>query len=153
MSGHKLVSFAPRAGHGALLGLVPAGAVADAVVALVDGRLVAVPVIDNRRPVQNLGSLPLADITVDDVAVLAEGTEARRLFSDALDLWLALTAAALAGAAKKAVDIGVEYAKQRHAFGDGDRNLPSRLTSARRQRDRSRRSPATGTQGGVRVRR
>jgi len=117
LAGDKMISFAPRASHGALLGLVPAGTVADAVVALVDGRLVAVLVIDNRRPVQNLGSLPLADITVEDVAVLAEGTEARRLFSDALDLWLALTAAALAGAAKKAVEIGVEYAKQRHAFG------------------------------------
>ena len=118
LSGDKLVSFAPRAGSGAVLGLVPAGAVADAVVALVDQRLVVLALVGQPRPVQNLGSLPLADITIDgDVAVLAEGPEARRLFSDALDLWLTLTAMALAGAAKKAVEIGVEYAKQRHAFG------------------------------------
>ncbi|BBZ17724.1 hypothetical protein MGAD_20590 [Mycolicibacterium gadium] len=32
-------------------------------------------------------------------------------------MWLALTSAALAGAAKKAVEMGVDYAKQRHAFG------------------------------------
>jgi len=117
LTGDKLVSFAPRTGHGDSLRLVPAGAVADAVVAFVDGRVIAVPIIDNRCPVENLGSLPLADISLDGVAVLAEGPAAHRLFSDALDLWLALTAAALAGVAKKAVEIGVEYAKQRHAFG------------------------------------
>lgn len=118
LTGGKLVTFAPRAQHGASLTLVPAGAVADSVVALVDDRLVAVPLGDNRRAVQNLGSLPLADITIgDDIAVLAEGDAARRSFSDALDLWLSLTAAALAGAAKKAVELGVDYAKQRHAFG------------------------------------
>ncbi|MBV8862164.1 MAG: acyl-CoA dehydrogenase, partial [Mycobacterium sp.] len=52
-----------------------------------------------------------------DVVVLVEGEDARRMFSDALDLWLALTSSALAGAAKKAVELGVEYAKQRQAFG------------------------------------
>jgi alkylation response protein AidB-like acyl-CoA dehydrogenase len=116
--GDNLVTFAPRAARGEVLGLVPAGAVADVVVTLVDERLVAAPVNDNRRPVQNLGSLPLADITLgDDIVVLADGDDARSKFSDALDLWLALTAAALAGAAKKAVELGADYAKQRHAFG------------------------------------
>ncbi|OMC24057.1 acyl-CoA dehydrogenase [Mycobacterium colombiense] len=119
MAGCKLVSFAPRVARDRVLGLVPAGAVADAVVALLGERLIAVPLGENRRLVQNLGSLPLADITVDDdVVVLAEGDDARRMFSDALDLWLTLTASALAGAAKKAVELGVDYAKQRHAFGN-----------------------------------
>lgn len=118
LRGDKLVSFAPRAARQNVLGSVPAGAVADAVVAMVGDRLIVVPLGGDRRPVQNLGSLPLADIGVgDDGIVLTEGDEARRLFSDALDLWLALTATALAGAAKKAVELGVEYAKQRHAFG------------------------------------
>jgi alkylation response protein AidB-like acyl-CoA dehydrogenase len=98
--------------------MVPAGAVADAVVALVGERLIAVPIGEKCRRVENLGSLPLADVTIgDDVLVLAEGDEALRMHSDALDLWLTLTAAALAGAAKKAVEMGVDYAKQRHAFG------------------------------------
>ncbi len=118
LAGNKLVSFAPRVGRSAVLGLVPAGAVADAVLALVDGRLLAVTVTENRETVQNLGSLPLADVTVgDDAIVLAEGVKAERLFSDALDLWLVLTAASLAGAAGRAVEIGADYAKQRHAFG------------------------------------
>lgn len=118
LAGDKLVTFSPRPAAGAALGLVPAGAVADAVMALVGGRLVAVPLTSNRCPVQNLGSLPLADVTVgDDAVVLADGESARRIFSDAVDLWLTLTAAALTGVAAKAVDLGVEYAKQRHAFG------------------------------------
>lgn len=118
LAGERLVTFAPRAVRGGALELVPAGAVADAVIALADGRLVVAPVGATRRPVQNLGSLPLADVEVDDdAAVLAEGEDASRLHSEALDLWLTLTAAALAGAAKKAVEIGVEYAKERHAFG------------------------------------
>jgi alkylation response protein AidB-like acyl-CoA dehydrogenase len=118
MAGEKLVTFAPRVARQRVLGLVPGGAVADAAVAVLDERLIAAPIGENRRCVQNLGSLPLADITVDgDIVVLAEGEDARRMFSEALDLWLVLTSSALAGAAKKAVELGVEYAKQRRAFG------------------------------------
>ncbi|OBG97456.1 acyl-CoA dehydrogenase [Mycobacterium sp. E136] len=117
LSGDKLVSFTPRAFSGDVLTLVPGGAVVDAVVALAGGRLVASSATD-RKPIQNHGSLPLADVNLrNDAIVLAEGERARRLFSDAVDLWLALTAAALVGAAAKAVEMGVEYAKQRHAFG------------------------------------
>jgi alkylation response protein AidB-like acyl-CoA dehydrogenase len=119
LAGDNLVSFAPRATRGNVLTLVPGGAVANAVLAFVDDRLIAVPIRENRQPVENLGSLPLADVTVsDDVVELAEGDDAHRMFDDALNLWLALTAAALAGAAKKAVGLGVEYAKQRHAVGN-----------------------------------
>lgn len=117
LAGDKLIGFVPRASRKGVLRVVPAGAVANAVVALVDQRLVAVPLGHHRRVFENLGSLPLADVPVSDAVVLAEGEDARRLFSAALDLWLTLTAAALAGAAKKAVELGVEYAKQRHAFG------------------------------------
>jgi alkylation response protein AidB-like acyl-CoA dehydrogenase len=118
LAGEQFITFAPRAGNGSMLKLVPAGAVSDSVVAFVDGRLIASPVQGNRQSVQNVGSLPLADVTTDEAAtILADGETAHRLFSDALDLWLALTAAALTGAAKKAVEVGVEYAKQRHAFG------------------------------------
>src|SRR5277367_6150792 len=119
LAGDALVTFMPRPGKGLRLGLVPAAAVADAVVLLIDERLVIVPLgDDNRTPVENMASMPLADIDISDHdVVLVEGTEACRLFSDALDLWLSLTAMALVGAAQKAVELGVEYAKQRHAFG------------------------------------
>ena len=118
LAGDALVTFMPRQCRGSRMKLVPAGAVADAVVALVDEQLVVAPLGDNRQGVENLASLPLADVEIGDgSAVLAEGDEARRLFSGALDLWLALDRVALAGAAQKAVELGVEYAKQRHAFG------------------------------------
>jgi alkylation response protein AidB-like acyl-CoA dehydrogenase len=100
------------------LGMVPGGAVANYVVALVGSRLLAVPIGKNRTAVANLASMPLADITVDDqCVVLADGAGACEMFSNALDLWLALTAIAMAAAAKRAVEMGVDYAKQRHAFG------------------------------------
>ncbi|HEX2212618.1 MAG TPA: acyl-CoA dehydrogenase [Mycobacterium sp.] len=118
LTGDQVVTFAPRPARGGALNLVPGGSVADAVVAMVDARLVAIPLTTNRCRVQNLGSLPLADVTVGgDAVVLAEGSQARRAFTEAVDLWLTLTAAALAGVASKAVELGVDYAKQRRAFG------------------------------------
>lgn len=118
LAGDQLVTFAPRAGRAGRLGLVPAAAIADHVVALVDGRLLAAPLPTNGLPVANLGSMPLADVVINgDGVVLADGPGAVELFARGLDLWLALTAMALTGAAAKAVEMGVEYAKQRHAFG------------------------------------
>ncbi len=114
----RLITFAPRSYTGTILEMVPGGMVADLVVALVDGRLLAVPVTGERSMIENLGSMPVADIGVGaDARVLADGPRAAELYSDALDLWLTLTAAALSGAAARAVEMGVEYAKQRHAFG------------------------------------
>jgi alkylation response protein AidB-like acyl-CoA dehydrogenase len=119
LNGETLVVFAPRSYAGQSIELVPGGAVADVVVAKVGGSLLAVPVASGAaRQVENLGSLPLADIMVADGAtLLAEGPQAARLHSEALDVWLTLTAAALVGAADKAVQMGVQYAKERHAFG------------------------------------
>lgn len=117
MSGSQMVTFAPRPAATRELRLVPAGAVADVVVALVGEQLVASS-LDRRAAVENLGTLPLADVVVDsDAVVLVEGPPARRAHSVALDLWLALTASALAGVAARAVEMGVQYAKDRHAFG------------------------------------
>ncbi|HKV19213.1 MAG TPA: acyl-CoA dehydrogenase family protein [Mycobacterium sp.] len=117
LSGATLITFMPRPADGKTLRLVPAGTVADVVIASVDGQLVAVTPDDQRRAVENLGTLPLADVSARDITVLADGEDARRLFSEAVDLWLTLTAAALTGAAARAVELGVDYAKQRHAFG------------------------------------
>jgi len=117
MSGQKLITFAPRRSSGSELTLVPAGAVADVVIALVGDRLVASS-IGERTVVENLGTLPLADVSIDPHAVtLAEGADAVALHASALDRWLALTAAALAGIGGRAVEVGAQYAKQRKAFG------------------------------------
>jgi alkylation response protein AidB-like acyl-CoA dehydrogenase len=118
LEGRKLITFAPRSYRGSVLEMVPAGAVTDVVVALVDQELLAVPIAAHPRQVENLGAMPLADIAVgQDRTVLASGHLAGEVYSGALDVWLTLTAAGLAGAGAMAVAAGVEYARQRHAFG------------------------------------
>lgn len=107
--------------------LVPAGAVADAVIALIGDDLVAVDVTDDRRgrAVTNLGSMPLADCRVDGdaergggvVVVLARGADASRAFQGAVDEWRVLTAAALVGLATGALDLAVGHVSRREQFG------------------------------------
>ena len=105
----------PRNG---VLELVPAGAVADEVVFFDGRRLMCMEIAGGRRPVSNFGSMPLADIDVNPTAVgLHTGEEARRLFETARDEWLVLTANALVGIGSRSIEIGVDYVKERHAFG------------------------------------
>jgi alkylation response protein AidB-like acyl-CoA dehydrogenase len=113
-------TLALRPGNSSRAGLVPAGAVADDLVVLVDGRLVLVPLEGRRTSVANLGNLPLADVDLADGAgtqTIAEGDEALALFDQARTEWRALTGAALAGLSARALEIGVEYVKERKAFG------------------------------------
>jgi alkylation response protein AidB-like acyl-CoA dehydrogenase len=102
--------------------IVPAGAVADVAVGLRGDQLIAI-----RRPaepgaaatVENLGGLPVAswDISAADEEVLCSGPLAAELFGDAVTEWKLLTAAALNGLRERSLQIGVDYVKQRHAFG------------------------------------
>src|SRR5205823_6584118 len=98
--------------------LVPAGAVADVAVVLDGERLLAVERAPDVRQVENAGALPLADLAVPAHAQeLAGGADAVAAYADAIDEWRVLTAAALAGVAARALEIGVAYAKERQAFG------------------------------------
>jgi alkylation response protein AidB-like acyl-CoA dehydrogenase len=100
--------------------LVPAGAVATVVVGL-DGDELVVADGDPPRhaPVRNLGDAPIADrsLRAGDRTALAVGDEAHALHEHAVDEWRVLTAGALVGLAGAALELGVEYAKQRHQFG------------------------------------
>jgi alkylation response protein AidB-like acyl-CoA dehydrogenase len=114
----ELVSLAVRPARDGVATLVPAGAVADAVVVLSGDRLVLVEVPDGVRHVENTGAMPLADLAVaDDATELSSGVGALSAYAVALDEWRVLTAAALSGIAARALEIGVAYAKERHAFG------------------------------------
>ncbi len=105
----------PRNG---VLDLVPAGAVADEVVFFNGQELRCMEIVDRGRPVSNFGSMPLADIEMNPHAVeLQSGEEARRIFEAARDEWLVLTANALVGIGSRSIEIGVDYVKERHAFG------------------------------------
>ncbi|MBA2282243.1 MAG: acyl-CoA dehydrogenase, partial [Acidimicrobiia bacterium] len=79
--------------------------------------LVLVP-LDGPTPVENLGSMPLADVAVPPGAVeLAQGPAALAAHDAAIDEWLALTAAALVAVGARGLELGVEYVKERRAWG------------------------------------
>ena len=89
-------------------------------VGLDDGELVTVETDSARLgSVHNLGDGPVADRSLRHGArtVLANGARARELHEHAVDEWRALTAGALVGLAGAALELGVEYAKQRQQFG------------------------------------
>ncbi|MGH9209388.1 MAG: acyl-CoA dehydrogenase [Acidimicrobiales bacterium] len=119
----------PAVGHTATL--VPGGSVAAVVVAIDGNELVAVTPDPPppRRPTTHHGAVadiallaPAMSTTKAEAAgyrrtVLASGAEAPVLYATALDEWRVLTAAALAGLARTALDLGVRYVKERHQFG------------------------------------
>jgi alkylation response protein AidB-like acyl-CoA dehydrogenase len=114
----RIVTIALHPPRGGVAGLVPAGMVAQHVVVLDDDRLLLVDLDDNRTHVENLGSAPLADVTIrPDATELAAGAAARRAHDEAIDDFSRLTAAALVGIGARALEIGVEYAKERRAWG------------------------------------
>jgi alkylation response protein AidB-like acyl-CoA dehydrogenase len=100
--------------------LLPAGAIADGVVAL-DGDELALYELQDKLPhVRNLGTAPLAWWTPSDSAkrtVLASGDDARALYEAAVAEWRLLTAAYLIGGATTSVRLAVEFAKTRLTSG------------------------------------
>lgn len=103
--------------------LVGAGAVAGVVVGMEGDALVAVGVDADRLPaaVANLATAPMAwralSGTGADRVVLADGARARELHARAVMEWKILMAATQTGIAQGALDLAVEYANQRTAFG------------------------------------
>jgi alkylation response protein AidB-like acyl-CoA dehydrogenase len=97
---------------------VPWGAVADHVVVPDAKRIVVTSGPAPGVAITNLGSLPVADRALapgDDV--VAEGDAAIDAVELALAEWKTLTAAMLCGAGRRALEIGIEYTKERHQFG------------------------------------
>jgi alkylation response protein AidB-like acyl-CoA dehydrogenase len=124
IAGNALVTVAVRPAEGGVARIVPAGAVADAVVALDGDELVAVrqSTISPANPaaaIPNLGALPIADRRLDEGEriVLARGEEAVVHYERAVRQWELLTGTALVGAGQRALDIGLEYVMERRAFG------------------------------------
>jgi alkylation response protein AidB-like acyl-CoA dehydrogenase len=118
LAGDRLTTLALHPPRDGTLTMVPSGSVADTVVFVDGGRLWSLAIGVAGTKVENLGSLPVADIEVGtDAVILASGPEVDRLFEQARDEWLVLMANALAGLATRSLEIGVEYVKERHAFG------------------------------------
>ena len=92
--------------------LVPAGAIADIVLARVDDEIVALRSVPPGAGPRNTGDLPLADRDVSDADPIAPATTWVR----AMDEWRALMAVAHVGLARRALQLGVDYAKDRIQF-------------------------------------
>jgi alkylation response protein AidB-like acyl-CoA dehydrogenase len=114
----RLVTLALHPSRNGRLTVVPAGAVADEVVFLDGDRLRCAPLAAPLGPAPNLASMPVADVEPEPAGVeLASGNQAVTLFELARDEWLALMANALIGVGARSLELGVAYAKDRHAFG------------------------------------
>ncbi|GAA3209686.1 acyl-CoA dehydrogenase family protein [Actinocorallia longicatena] len=99
--------------------LVPAGAVAETLLACDGETLTAYEAPAPMAAAPNIGSLALADRHLDPAAgrPLAHGEPARAAFGLALREWRLLTAAQLVGLAARALEIAVAYVKERTVFG------------------------------------
>ena len=100
--------------------LLPAGAVANVFLTLCDGDLLAVSSPPPLVNLPNTADLPVANreipIASSEVATLASSPDAVSHFRRAVSEWQALTAAAICGLGQRALQIGVEYALERHQF-------------------------------------
>jgi alkylation response protein AidB-like acyl-CoA dehydrogenase len=99
---------------------VAGGAIATAVIAR-DGDkvvLIAVPP-DDGKDKPNLASTPIAQLRLGSAprSVLSASEQGRWVFTQALEEWKLLTAAALAGLSRQAIELAATYARERFAFG------------------------------------
>ena len=113
-------SQAPTAASVPTAKLLPAGAVANVFLALNGDDLIAVSSPPPLVSLPNTADLPIANreipIVSSEVATLASGTDAVSHFRRAVSEWQALTAAAICGLGQRALQIGVDYALERHQF-------------------------------------
>ena len=100
--------------------LLPAGAVANVFLALCDGDLLAASSPPPLVSLPNTADLPVANreipIASSEVATLAAGSDAVSYFRCAVSEWQALTASAICGLGQRALQIGIDYALERHQF-------------------------------------
>jgi alkylation response protein AidB-like acyl-CoA dehydrogenase len=124
ISGEMLATMALRPAVDGVASVVPAGAVADLVIAL-DGQhlvLQAQPTVSPATPapvIANLGAAPIGHCSLrqGNPVILARGPEALDVHARAVRQWKALTAASLVGLGFQALEIGLDYVQQRRAFG------------------------------------
>jgi alkylation response protein AidB-like acyl-CoA dehydrogenase len=96
---------------------VPAGAVADHVVALRGQSVNVTADRPSHEALPNLGSLPVSHRTLAGGRAIAEGPAAVAAVDRARDEWRVMASAWLVGAARRALRIAVEYTTGRRAFG------------------------------------
>jgi alkylation response protein AidB-like acyl-CoA dehydrogenase len=116
VAGRAAATISPRPARGGRFELVPGAAVCETVLGLDGQRLVAVK--GERGPsLADIASTPVAHRNVAGAEPLAAGARAQELFERALDDFRCLLAAALAGLARRALEMAIDYVKERHQFG------------------------------------
>jgi alkylation response protein AidB-like acyl-CoA dehydrogenase len=121
LAGDSVITLALRPADNNVCRMVPAGAIADSMLALAGGDLVLARLTDpsGRAVLTNLGSAPLADCHAADViAVLDHGDSARAALETAVDEWRVLTASALTGLAAAAHEMTRRHVLTRRVFGN-----------------------------------
>ena len=113
-AGSLVATVALRPPNDGTARLVPAGAVADVVVHHHEGRTGVTHAEAPGTRLPNTADLPLAHRVVTDAGPVAADAAA---WGRAIDEWRALTAVAYVGLAQRAIEIGVDYAKERIQFG------------------------------------
>jgi alkylation response protein AidB-like acyl-CoA dehydrogenase len=120
LAGRRIIGLASRSAVRGWPQLVGCGAVADAVIGLVDGSLVLLtPKGEKPRHVVTQGSLPTAYWSPDgcEVRELAGTAAGPKLFEQACAEYKVLTASSLAGLASAALTLGADFARTRMTRG------------------------------------
>ena len=117
--GAALVTIALSIGVSGDEQLVAGGPIADAVLLLDDGDLLAVTPVPKPSAVANLGRLPLAWVSRSSgpATVIATGSDAADTFARARREWQLVTASALIGMADACLGVAVDHARERKQFG------------------------------------
>jgi alkylation response protein AidB-like acyl-CoA dehydrogenase len=122
-AGEKVVTLALHEVLPGVAQVVPAGAVADGVLIL-QGEEIALAVAPPPGQAQaNHGSQPIASLVLagegfkGERISIASGPGARAAFLAAVEEWKLLTAAGLNGVSRRALELAVDYAKERTQFG------------------------------------
>jgi alkylation response protein AidB-like acyl-CoA dehydrogenase len=102
--------------------LAPGAAVADGILYLDEDEVVLLAGTPSKTAPDNLGKGPLALVDLEHAGgrtrqIIAHGPDARYAFQAALEEWKILTAAALAGLGRRALELAAAYASEREAFG------------------------------------
>lgn len=109
-------TVSPRPARNGRFDLVPGGAVCELVVGLEESRLIAAKG-ELGTALADIGSTPVAHRETAEAEGLSSGPQAQVLFASALDDFRCLLAAALAGLARRVLNMAVEYVKEREQFG------------------------------------
>lgn len=110
--GRTRATLAVGGAHDGVFPLVPGGAVAHLVFGATDAGVALTRQEPSMSAVPNIACAPIADCPLGE-PVAAD----RSLVERAVDEWRVLMAAQLVGLAQRALDLGVDYVKERHQFG------------------------------------